>query len=193
MLKNYHRITVLMLLLIYSVVSFAQMPTSDRDRPRGYFKEQRKLKNWWDQPAVAATLKLEAEQLARLTKLQQDFSKGYKANATALKEQDKLLGAAIVAGDDKKVAEIRKNILDMVSTNATSQLEFKITGLAVLNEQQLTDLATAYPEVLDKRWGVRTKGMTKGNRSGKGKKKANYTIVERADKDKTDTDKTDKE
>lgn len=165
MFRKYQYITAVFLLLIIST-SFAQ-PKPSETRPPGYIAEQRKLKNWWDEPTAVSVLKLEAEQVAELAKLQEVFSTGHKTSAEALKEMNKSLGEAIVAGDEVKVSSIKKNMVEMMSAGAVSQLEYKIAGLAVLSKQQITVLATSYPEVLDKKWGLRTKGMTrsKGKRS----------------------------
>ncbi len=160
MIRNYQHITAVLLLLIISSTSFAQ-PKPSEIRPPGYIAEQRKLKNWWDEPKAVTALKLETEQVAELAKLHEVFSTGHKASSKALKEMNISLGEAIVAGDEVKVSSIKKNMVEMMSANAVSQLEYKISGLAILSKQQISVLAASYPEVLDKKWGLRTKGMTK--------------------------------
>ena len=52
--------------------------------------------------------------------------------------------------------------MEVISAAALKQIEFKVAGLAVLNEQQLAEIASSYPDVLDKKWGLRSKGMTRG-------------------------------
>ena len=158
---NYHRFSVLTLLLLFASVGLAQ-PKSSEPRPEGYYAQQRQLKNWWDEPTAAGILKLESEQVAKLAKLQDEFSEVFKANAATLKEQDKSLGEAILAGNKENVDRIKKSMMEVISAAALKQIEFKVAGLAVLNEQQLAEIATSYPDVLDKKWGLRTKGMTRG-------------------------------
>ncbi len=166
MSKNCRRIIVLMLLIFLSNLCFAQ-PEPSETRSPGYVKEQRKLKNWWDEPTAARVLKLEKEQVAALAKLQEDLSKILKENSEKRKEQEKLLGQAILAGDVEKVTSLKKAMVDMASADTTRQIEFKISGLAVLDKQQLVDIAARYPEVLDKKWGLRTKGMTRSKAAKK--------------------------
>jgi len=191
MSRNYYFISLLILPFFVSSLCFAQPQSSDPNRPANFYAEKRKLKNWWEEPTAAASLGLEAEQVSKLVELQKEFSTATTANSAALKERETLLGKAILAGDENEVTAIKKAMLELISTDAAGQIEFKTNGLALLNKQQLQTLASKYPEVLDKRWGIRTKGLTKPKRAGKGQRGAKLKYVNKAvepDKEQENSD-----
>jgi len=174
--KTYQNTPLFALLFVLSSACFAQAPNIKSEPgvdPAIDYAQQRQLKGWWDEPKAAAALALETSQVTKLTELQDNFKKTSKANSTALKEQETLLGKAILAADDKKVASIKEAMLKLNAAATASQIEFKIAGLAVLNKQQLAALATTYPEVLNKKWGARTRNLVRSRGNGKKMRGAN--------------------